>query len=290
MTSIGVGAALQQERLRKQLSIEDVARQTRISRRFLVAIEADDFTALPGLIFARNFVRQYAAVLDMDPAPLIAKLPSYDLESAPMPATPRASSHRSLWDPRWNSAVASLAWIVLACGAAVAAYLYFNRIPRPQHAPASPVAARPAEPASLSTPQPQPRTGTPMEIAPPAAQGGAAPVPTPPVDTPVDSSAARPPSGHSVRVVLSAHDDSWVQVTADGKTAFIGILKAGESRSFESDAPIRVRTGNAGGIVISLNGKQLDPLGPAGQIRSVSLTAEGPQYAPKTPPASPDPA
>jgi cytoskeletal protein RodZ len=270
--------------MQKQLSIEDVARQTRISKRFLNAIEADDFTALPGLIFARNFVRQYAALLDIDPAPLLAKLPSYDLETAPMPATPLASSQRSLWDPRWNSAVASLAWIVLACGAAAAAYLYFNRIPRPQQAIATPAAVYPAQPAALSATNPPAQTNSPAEI-PPAAQGGAAPHSTPAVD-----SSPAPVDQHSVRVVVTARDDSWVQVTAEGKTAFIGILKAGESRSFASDGAVRVRTGNAGGTDISLNGKQLDPLGPAGQIRSVNLTAEGPQYAPKTPPVSPDPA
>jgi cytoskeleton protein RodZ len=144
VTSIGIGAVLRQERLKKQLSIEDVALQTRISHRFLRAIEADDFATLPGLVFARNFVRQYAALLDVDPAPLLARLPAYDLESAPMPAVPLASSDRSWWDPRWNSAIASLAWIVLAGGAAAAAYLYFNRIsPRPQQAVAAPAVLRP---------------------------------------------------------------------------------------------------------------------------------------------------
>ena len=38
-----------------------------------------------------------------------------------------------------------------------------------------------------------------------------------------------------------------------------------------------------------LNGKVLDPLGPPRQVRSVRLTAEGPQSAPKNPPVSPDP-
>lgn len=265
MTSIGVGATLREARLKKQLSIEDVARQTRISHRFLSAIEADDLSALPGLVFARNFVRQYAALLGLDPIPLLARLPAYGLQLFPMPATPLPSSEQSWWDPRWNSAISSLAWIVLACGAAAAAYLYFNRIPpRPKQAVAASTPVRPAAPVA----------------APP-------PVAVPAPATAVDSSTV---DTHSVRVVVTARDDSWIQVTAEGKTAFIGVLKAGEARNFASDGPVRVRTGNAGGIDISLNGKQIDSLGPAGQIRSVNLTAEGPQYAPKTPAASSDPA
>jgi cytoskeleton protein RodZ len=266
VTSIGVGAILREERLKKQLSIEDVAGQTRISHRFLRAIEADDFSTLPGLVFARNFVRQYAALLGLNPVPLLARLPAYDLESSPMPATPLPSSEGSWWDPRWNSAVSSLAWIVLACGAAAAAYLYFNRVtPRPKQAVAT------------STPVRRPVA----PVAPPAQI-----VVSPPV-SPVESA---PVETHSVRVVVTARDDSWIQVIAEGKTAFIGVLKAGESRAFASDSPVRVRTGNAGGIDISLNGKKIDPLGPAGQIRSVNLTVEGPQFGPKTPPVSSAPA
>lgn len=271
MTSIGVGATLRDERLKKQLSIEDVALQTRISHRFLRAIEADDLSALPGLVFARNFVRQYAALLGLDPTPLLARLPAYDLESSPMPATRLASSEDSWWDPRWNSAISSLAWIVLACGAAAAAYLYFNRVPpRPKQAVAT---SAPVRQVAAPPVQSTPRAVAPAVVPAPASNADIAPVNT-----------------HPVRVVVTARDDSWIQVTAEGKTAFIGVLKAGESRNFDSDGPVRVRTGNAGGIDISLNGKQIDSLGPAGQIRSVNLTAEGPQYAPKTPAASSAPA
>jgi cytoskeletal protein RodZ len=265
VTSIGVGATLREERLKKHLSIEDVAGQTRISHRFLRAIEADDLSALPGLVFARNFVRQYAALLGLDPIPLLARLPAYDLESTPMPAASFPPSEGSRWDPRWNSAISSLAWIVLACGAAAAAYLYFNRVPaRPKQAVTTSAPVHPAAPVAA-----------PPQVA------------VPPLPAAVDSPIA---DTHPVRVVVTARDDSWIQVTAEGKTAFIGVLKAGESRDFASDGPVRVRTGNAGGIDISLNGKQIDSLGPAGQIRSVNLTAEGPQYSPKTLPASSAPA
>lgn len=266
MASIGVGATLREERLKRQLSIEDVALQTRISHRFLRAIEADDYSTLPGLVFARNFVRQYAALLGLDPLPLLAKLPAYDLESTPMPVTYLASSEGSWWDPRWNSAVSSLAWIVLACGGAAAAYLYFNRVP-----------PRPKQAVAISTPV------RPVATPPPVA----APTEVPTAPSAVESA---PVDTHPVRVVVTARDDSWIQVIAEGKTAFIGVLKAGESRNFDSDGAVKVRTGNAGGIDISLNGKQIDSLGPAGQIRSVNLTAEGPQYSPKTPPVSSAPA
>lgn len=283
MASYGVGATLREERLRRQLTLGEIARQTKISERFLKAIESEDFGILPGVVFTRNFVRQYAALVEMDPSPLLAALPSFDLETAPLPSPPQRS-RQSSWDPRWNSAFASIAWTVLAAGAAVAAYVHFNRHVHPQEIQAAVVSKAPAE---KTTPVPQPTPAS-AEAAPAETQA-----PVDPAVSPKESSTATPapvPDPDSpVRVVIAAREDSWVQVTAGGKTAFIGTLKANDSKSFSSDGPVRVRTGNAGGIDISLNGKTLESLGPSGQIRSVSLTAEGPQFAPKTPPVSPDP-
>ena len=127
MASFGIGSVLRQERLRQNLSLDDIVRVTRISRRFLEAIEEEHFDQLPGLIFARNFVRQYANAVHVDAETLLAELPRPDLQSSPLPQAPER--WESNWDPRWNSAIASAAWVVLAIAAAVGAYLYFNRPP-----------------------------------------------------------------------------------------------------------------------------------------------------------------
>lgn len=284
MGTLDVGATLRDERLRRQLSLDEISRQTKISARFLKAIESDDFGALPGIVFMRNFVRQYATLLDLDARPLLQALPSYDLETAPMPAAPARSQSRS-WDPRWNSALASIAWTVLACGAAVAAYVHFNRPVPPQEVQAAQVQTSQVQPARADTRPADP--APPADAAPVAAQSADAPPPQPATDKAVEN--AKAVDNLPVRVVITARQDSWVQMTADGKTAFIGTLKANESRTVASDGPVKVRTGNAGGIDITLNGKPVESLGPQGQIRSVTLTAEGPRYAPKSPPASPDP-
>lgn len=258
MGSLGVGATLREERIRKQLSLEAIARQTKIPERSLKAIESDDFDALPGIIFTRNFVRQYASVVDLDPNPLLQNLPQFDLESAPMPNPPSRSKRR--WDPRWNATLATVSWTLLALGAAGAAYLHFNKLPRS----ASVEAKSPEPPKAVAAQQPE------QEPPPPAV---------------ITAAAAR----HAVNVVVTALSDSWVQLTADGKNAFVGTIKAGESQTVSADSLVKVLTGNAGGVQVSLNGKTLDALGPAGQIRTLRLTAEGPQSGPKTPQSSPDP-
>ena len=61
-------------RSRKQagVSLEEIAGETKISLRFLRAIEAEEFDKLPGGIFSTSYLRQYAAAIGFDEAELLA--------------------------------------------------------------------------------------------------------------------------------------------------------------------------------------------------------------------------
>jgi cytoskeletal protein RodZ len=273
-----VGETLRRERIRSEHSLEEISASTRISQRFLKAIEAEDFDALPGLVFARNFVRQYALFLGLDPAPILGMMPQVDVETSPMPQPPNRARD-PLWDPRWNSTVASIAWTLLAVGAALGAYVHFNR--------AQFFGKSETAPAAVSvTPEPPP-------VQPAAVQRAAAPEPTAeqattqPDSTP---SSPHPASAHPVEVVVAAREDAWVSASADGKMLFATILKAGESRTVSGDQLVKIRTGNAGGIAVTLNGTALNSLGSQGQARTIMLTAEGLQQPPPAAPAKENPA
>lgn len=267
MVQSGVGETLRRARVERQVALDEIARATKISTRFLHAIETEDFESLPGIIFTRNFVRQYATYLQMDPEPLLAMIPRFDLQAAPMPQPPNRP-RRPLWDPRWNSALASVAWTLLACGAAVAAYIHFNR-PSQKVGEVLAAAETPRVTAALAN----------MRNAPSVAVSAQARTPE----------AVPQADQHPVQVVLAAKEESWIQASADGKNVFTGVLKVGESKAIGAEEHVKVRTGNAGGIEISLNGKALDPLGPSGQIRSVTLTAAGPRLPQAAPVTAPPP-
>jgi cytoskeleton protein RodZ len=273
---MGVGAALREERLRQKLSLGEIALETRISQRYLEAIENEDFDRLPAPVFTRSFVRQYAAHLNVDPAPMLANLPPVDLDGAPMP-DPQPKPRRSFrvgvagGGIRWSSGFASLTWLLVAFGGAMFAYIHFNR----------PVSAKPNPVESTSR-----IANAPVRSAPPAAAPEMAAAPEPP---PPSEPSVAPPAERPIQILLTARERSWVQVIADGKPAFVGTLNPRDSRSIGADELVRLVTGNAGGIEISLNGKPLEPIGPSGQIRTVRLTAEGLQFVRKTPPPPPDP-
>jgi cytoskeleton protein RodZ len=255
---------LRHERIGRGISIDDISRDTRIASKFLEAIETDDFSYLPGLVFTRSFVRQYALALALDPDPLLAELPTEDESTIRLPDPPARPPSSYQRDRTIRSALSSIAWLLLAGGAGIAVYVYLNHSTERQLS-------------ATKAPATAPQAGI-QAKAPPAKEEG----------VPVTTASPRvAPS--LVQVTLTAHAAAWVQVSTDGKTAFTGTLMSNETKEVSATEQVKILTGNAGALTISLNGKTLESIGPIGQVREVKLTAEGPQFLPKDPPPVPDP-
>jgi len=62
----GIGEKLRLERETRGIALRDISEQTRISMRYLEAIETDDYRRLPGGIFNRSFIRAYAKFIGYD--------------------------------------------------------------------------------------------------------------------------------------------------------------------------------------------------------------------------------
>jgi cytoskeletal protein RodZ len=92
--------ALGLEHFRKQagVSLDEIAASTKISLRFLKAIEAEEYDQLPGGIFTTSYLRQYAAAIGYDEAALLER---YQRKMNPRVAaeTPEGD-HRTRLD-RW---------------------------------------------------------------------------------------------------------------------------------------------------------------------------------------------
>lgn len=69
-----IGRTLRNARAERGLSIDQVAAETRISGRFLQALEEEAFDELPAPVYVRGFLRSYANFLRIDPDPLLAEL------------------------------------------------------------------------------------------------------------------------------------------------------------------------------------------------------------------------
>ncbi len=96
-TEQSMGQLLRAARLDRGMSIEDVARQLRLSVRQIIALENDNYGKLSSTTFLRGFVRNYAKLMHLDVAPLLQRLEqsvpplptptmSYQIEGIPFPS------------------------------------------------------------------------------------------------------------------------------------------------------------------------------------------------------------
>ncbi|MCC7365404.1 MAG: helix-turn-helix domain-containing protein [Dehalococcoidia bacterium] len=69
-----IGTTLRDARLARGISIDQAAQDTRISARFLEALEDEAFEQLPAPVYVRGFLRSYANYLRVDPVPLLQQL------------------------------------------------------------------------------------------------------------------------------------------------------------------------------------------------------------------------
>jgi cytoskeletal protein RodZ len=98
-TSVPSSLNLATFRLKKGISLEQIAEATKISIRFLRAIENEEFEKLPGGIFNTSYLRQYAAATGLEESRLLAH---YDLHMHPEVLTENIAPlpERSFFD-RW---------------------------------------------------------------------------------------------------------------------------------------------------------------------------------------------
>ena len=69
-----IGARLNHARMAANLALQDISDRTRISMRFLTAIENDDFAALPGRVYIFGFTKAYARAVGLEEESLLAAL------------------------------------------------------------------------------------------------------------------------------------------------------------------------------------------------------------------------
>src|SRR4030081_3552012 len=93
MTSIG--ERLRRQRLQNRISLETVSLETKIGVRLLEAIEAGQFEKLPGGVFRRSFVLQYARALGLDPEEIASELNQLN-QLDQIPSSPPSSSVASM--------------------------------------------------------------------------------------------------------------------------------------------------------------------------------------------------
>ncbi|HEV8580664.1 MAG TPA: helix-turn-helix domain-containing protein [Thermoanaerobaculia bacterium] len=237
------GDWLRRQREMREITLRDIADRTKISLRYLEAMEADRFDLLPAPIFAKGFLREYARYVGLSPDDVVnhylsvhhpEELPADPKEdtkvrSRPKPVDPGQPPVRRSWSYGLVLAVAGLVLLVLV---AVAAYLADRRREEPSKAAqAPPIAAPPPAPIVQPTPAPvAPAVKAPLEVS------------------------------------LDFTKECWVEALIDGKNRLAETRWQGEALQLEAEKSIVLTLGNVGAVDVQVNGYPLELGGREGDV------------------------
>lgn len=267
----GPGAQLRQAREARGMSVAEVSASLKLSARQIEAAENDDFSRLSGATFVRGFIRNYARLLKIDAAPILAGVAGRIEEPALELNVPAGSGVRM---PAGNErhGKGSIAAAVLAVGllvVAIALYLDIFNLDAPLGWLAErrgALVARNAAPA-----------GTP-----PAAQAVVQPAPTivalasaePEVVPAARAAVEAAPVTGAAQLLFSFDGNAWVEVK-DGKghTVFSQLSPKGSTQRVEGSPPFQIVVGNAGSVRLSYKEQMVD-LRPHTRVEVARLTLE----------------
>ncbi|MQY69252.1 MAG: DUF4115 domain-containing protein [Firmicutes bacterium] len=84
-----IGLTLQQARQKRRLKLETISKKTKISTRYLKALEAEDWDAFPAPTYVQAFLRNYANFLNLDSDELIREYKKYLQPTTKVPVAER---------------------------------------------------------------------------------------------------------------------------------------------------------------------------------------------------------
>jgi hypothetical protein len=107
-----LGEILQRARQDRGITIEDAERATRIPRRYLEALEQENFSILPAPVYARGFLRSYSGYLGLDPGQLLPMFPVGHVDEPALEPLPQVTQPRT-WSMSGIIAVAVVGGLIL---------------------------------------------------------------------------------------------------------------------------------------------------------------------------------
>lgn len=242
-------AALRQE---KGLSINEVVLTTRIPGRLLTAIEAGDLSSLPEPVYIQGLIRQFANALSLNGVELASSFPT---GSPKLVFKPRYGYRNRVFLELRPFHLYLLYILVIVCSVSGLSQSLTQNIEAKE---------KNNQPhAEASNNLPVPKTSNRRLVV------------YQPVNWVSDKVNAK---NKLVQVRLLVNSQAWIRVVADGKTKFEGVLTQGSQRDWEATEELRVKTDNAGGVVMRVNQEEPKQMGKPGRPSEIRIASNPVQF------------
>jgi len=236
-----LGDYLKKEREKKNISLRDVSRNTRVREHLLEAIEADRYDLLPSPTFVKGFLQSYAKYVGLDANEVVLRFQNVmkgllKEEPSPLPAEEISQKTKPF---------GIIAGVVLG-GILLVLLLIYLTSQGPSTPPAAPI---PPEPETKQEPAPAP-SSHPLSPAPGQ-------------------------EGRPLSLQLKAAERTWIRFQIDDQAAKEALLQPGETLNLRDAKRVYLLVGNAGGLDIAVNEKRLERFGESREVVTLNFTPEG---------------
>lgn len=242
------GEVLKKRREELGLELKQTADLLKIKEDYLASIEEDCFEKLPVAVYTTGYIRCYATYLQIDPEPIIAFYTGHLTQPKPSTIFPIASSKKKI--PFYYYVIPLLVLILLILGVVI--------LRQERAEPEKKVAAVSAGPVEHVQPvQTEIRQSLP-------ASG-----PVPPALSGQVMGAQKPQVAEEHSLVITANDLSWMHIRfSNGKYEEV-LLRPGMTRVWQFSDKAVLKLGNAGGIRLNLDGRDIGSPGSPGQVMTL---------------------
>lgn len=259
-----IGTYLREVREESMLSLEDVAARTLIQARLLRAIEAGKLNQLPEPVYIQGFIKRYAEALGLDGSEFADAFPTFQSHDRPVQVSWKDSPAAQLRPLHLYFAYVAL----IMASVSLLSHLINRSAPL-----ANPVASTaPSSQQVQTAPQAASKAmSSPTGINPNSAKSST----LMPTVTASPSPLSRPSDADKpVRVAIKLVAQSWLEVEVDGQVKTAEVLQEGTERSWTANNQVRVRAGNAGGVLVAYNNGQARRMGAPGAVEEQTFTAD----------------
>ncbi|MEO1068852.1 MAG: RodZ domain-containing protein [Cyanobacteria bacterium J06638_6] len=266
-----IGAYLAQVRQDQGLSVEMLANQIFIRPVLLRALETGSEGELPEPVFIQGFIRRYAEALGLDGQAIAQEFKVIPVDVLPPPESLIQADTNGVVEPETRHGIkvlrqesperAGLSPLLLSLGvlAAVLGLVVWG------------LWGRGREPSQAD------RNNSVIETSPDPSDGDiTADVPETAPDLLEEPADLEPEAALAAPVVVSANlsDRAWLSIVADGENVYEGVAESGFEETWTAQTSLEFRTGNAGGVELSVNGDRAVVVGDDGDVRAFTFTPD----------------
>jgi len=264
VAKVAIGQRFRKAREGKNYSVADVAKELRLPKDIITAIEADDFHSLPSTTYLFGYVRNYARLLGISPDDAVNAYQEIEFDQPQYIADALRKTQRPVMTENQAKKSSFSIWpivLLLVVVMVVSVYVFFSDLKQI----VSPEVFETNEPEQevLSLPD---EVDAPTEVINKPVVNKAEAQPLVQSENVVEASVPSVKEAEQVKEAktdgqlrLVFKEDCWVEIRdVSRKVLLVDLVKAGDSRTLQSDSAIKVFLGNAPGVQVFYNGALFD--------------------------------